>query len=402
VPSPNNSLLSVDQITRECLRVLHQKLSFVGSINRAYDDSFAQEGAKIGSNLRIRLPNQYVIRTGRTMNAQDTQEQSVTLPVTNQAGVDLNFTSADRTMVLDDFSTRIITPAMSVVASYMEATALTNLSNEVYNLVDQDATAVSLLAFGLGRQKLQDNLAPDDGQRAALLSTTHEVKLVDALKGLFHQSTAIEQQYREGMMGRTQGFDFMSSTHVLDHLTGTAAKTTGYLTNAAVAQTGTSLVVDTGSTTFLVGDVITIAGVFRVHPETKISTGVLQQFVVTANSGASATTLSISPAIVATGGAQNVTNAAADNQAIVKVGAGASEYLNGSLVYHKDAFTLATADLVMPEGVDFAAREVYDGVSLRIVRAYDINNDTFPCRVDVLFGYKAIRPQLAARIHADG
>lgn len=396
------TFLNSDVVTREALRVLHQKLVFIGSINRAYDNSYAQEGAKIGSNLRIRLPNQFTIRTGRQMSAQDITEQSVTLPVTNQAGVDLNFTIKELSMDIDDFSNRIITPAMAVTASYMEATCLVALTNQVYNLVDQDASAVSLLAYGLGKQKLDDNLAPDDAQRSALLSTTHQVKLVDALKGLFQDSTNIATQYREGVMGRTQGFDFMASTHVYDHTTGTAAKTTGYLTNSAVAQTGSTLVVDTGSTTFLVGDVFTIAGVFRVHPETKTSTGALQQFVVTANSGASATSLSISPAIVATGGTQNVSNAAADNSALVKIGAGASELLNSSLVYHKDAFTVATADMMLPDGVDFAAREVYDGVSMTIVRDFDINNHQMPCRSDILFGYLAQRAQLASRIHADG
>jgi len=397
-----NTLLTVDEITRESLRVLHQKTTFLGSINRQYDKSFAQEGAKIGSALRIRKPNQYMIRTGRTMSANDVVEQSVTLNVTNQAGVDLNFTSADLTLSLDDFSKRIIQPAMAVVGSYMEATVLTGLTKKVYNLVDQDATAVSLLAFGLGRQKLQDNLAPDDGQRSALLSTTHEVKLVDALKGLFHQSTAIDQQYREGVMGRTQGFEFMSSTHALDHTTGTAAQGDTSYDVDGTTEDGATITVDGGTTTFLVGDVITIAGCNRVHPETKVDTGVLQQFVITDNSGGSATSLAISPAIVVSGALQNVSGYPTDDGAISKIGAGNVEKLNGSLVYHKDAFTVATADLILPTGVDFAAREVFEGISLRIIRAYDISDDAFPCRVDVLFGYEALYPQLAARIHADG
>jgi len=402
------TILTSDVILREALRILHQKATFLGSVDKQYDDSFkeggarAREGSRNGSSLRIRLPNKYVIRTGRTMSAQDTQEQSVTLEVTNQAGVDMNFTSKELTLDLEDFSKRIIEPAMATVASYMEATCLTGLTKQVYNLVDQDGTAVDLLAFGLGRQKLQDNLAPDDGQRSALLSTTHEVKLVNALKGLFHQSTAIEQQYREGMMGRTQGFDFMSSTHVTDHTTGTAAQgDTLYNVNGAT-EDGATITVDTGTTTFLAGDVITFAGCFRVHPETKVSTGVLQQFVVTANSGANATSLSISPPIVVSGALQNVSGYPTNAGAVSKLAAGNAGLINSSLVYHKSAFTVATADLILPDGVDFAAREVFDGVSMRIVRAFDINNDQMPCRIDVLFGYVAQYPQLASRIHADG
>jgi hypothetical protein len=147
------------------------------------------------------------------------------------------------------------------------------------------------------------------------------------------------------------------------------------------------------------GDVFTIAGVFRVHPETKASTGVLQQFVATADKSADGTgnaTLAISPAIVTSGATQNVSGSPADNAAITVVGTASTAH-GISLGYHKDAFAFATADLVMPKGVDFSAREVFDGISMRIIRQYDINNDKFPCRLDVLYGYKTIRPQLAVR-----
>jgi len=395
-----NSLLTPTAVTREALRILHQKLNFVGNIERQYDSSFAKEGAKIGDSLKIRLPNQYTVRTGATLSTQDTTESSTTLQVSTQKGVDLNFTSADLTMDMDDFSKRVLDPAMSVLAANIEADAL-NMYKDVYNVVDNDTNAITFKNILQGRQKLVDGLAPQDNNRHILLSTDHSVTLVDALKGLFQDSGAIKKQYKEGMMGRTGGFDFYENTLLTNHTTGTAAKTTGYLVNGA-SQTGASLTVDTGSTTFLEGDVITIAGVNRVHPETKADTGVLQQFVVTADSGASATSLSISPSIVTSGAAQNVSGSPADNAAVVKVGAGANELLNGTMAFHKEAFAFATADLIMPSGVDFAAREVYDGISMRIVRDYDINNDKFPCRIDVLYGYKTLRPEFAARIHADG
>lgn len=394
-----NSILTPTSVTRAALAILHQKLNFIGNINRQYDDSFAKSGAKIGDSLKIRLPNQYVVRTGATLSTQDTTETSTTLQIATQKGVDLNFTSVDLTLSLQDFSDRILEPAMSVLAASVEADAM-SMYKSVYNVIDNDASAISYLNVMQGRQRLNEELAPQDGGRVALLSPTHNTKLLDGLKGLFHDSGAIKEQYREGMMGRTGGFDFYENTHVSDHTTGTAAKTTGYLTNGAT-QSGASIIVDTGTTTFLIGDVVTFAGVFRVHPETKVSTGVLQQFVITANSGSSATTLAISPAIVATGATQNVSNTVADNSAVVKVAAGANELINSSMVFHKNAFTFATADLVMPSGVDFSAREVMDGLSMRIVRQYDISNDKFPCRLDILYGYKAIRPQLAVRVHAD-
>lgn len=395
-----NAFLTPTAVTREALRVLHQKLNFIGTINRAYDSSYGVSGAKIGDTLKIRLPNQYTVRSGATLSAQDTTESSVTLQVATQKGVDLNFTSDDLTLDLDDFSDRILEPAMAVLAANIEADAL-SMYKDVYQLVDNDGAAVSFLNFLQGRQKLNEALTPMDNKRAAMLSNTHTAKLVDALKGLFHQSEQIEKQYRDGEMGRTAGFTFYENSLVADHTTGTAAKATGYLSNGA-SQTGSTIAVDTGATTFKKGDVITFAGVNRVHPETKTSTGTLQQFVITADYAGGAGNISISPEVVASGAKQNVSNAIADNSAVTKVAAGASELINGSMVYHKNAFTFATADLVMPKGVDFAAREMMDGISIRVVRQYDINNDKFPCRLDVLYGYKAIRPEMAARIHADG
>jgi len=399
-----NSLLTVQQITREALRVLHQKLTFIGSINRQYDSQYAKEGAKIGSDLKIRLPNQYTVTTGAVMSAQETDEQSTALSVSTQKHVGINFSTAELTLTLDDFSSRILEPAMAVLAASMEADAY-SMYKDVYQIVDSDAVALAFSDILKGRKALNDALAPMDNNRTALLSTTHAVKIVDALKTLQEDSGSLSKQYREGRMYRAAGFDFSESTHANDHTTGTAAKTTGYVMNTSTGLTSGSgtLTISGGSTTFLKGDVITIADVYRVHPETKVSTGALQQFVVTADSGASATSLSVSPAPVTSGARQNVSlTSPGASKALVKVGAGANELLNSSMAYHRDAFAFASADLVMPKGIDFAAREVYDGISMRIVRQYDIVNDKLPCRVDVLYGYKAIRPQLACRIHADG
>lgn len=395
-----NSLLTPTAVTREALRILHQKCNFIGNIERQYDKSFAKSGAKIGDTLKIRLPNQYTVRTGATLSAQDTTETSTTLQVATQKGVDLNFTSADLTLSLDDFSDRILEPAMAVLAANIEADAL-SMIKDVYQVVDNDAAAITFLNIMQGRQKLNEALTPMDNRRCALLTPTHTAKLVDALKGLFQDSQSISKQYKEGMMGRTGGFDFYENTLLGNHTTGTAAKATTYTVNGA-SQTGSTVTVATGATTFKQGDIITFAGCTSVHPESKADTGVLQQFVVTADYAGGAGNIAISPAIVTSGATQNVSASPTNGGAVTKVGAGASELLNNSMVFHKEAFAFATADLVMPKGVDFAAREVLDGISMRVVRAYDINNDKFPCRLDVLYGYKTLRAQLACRIHADG
>jgi len=386
-----NTILTPLMITREALRILHQKCTFIGSINRQYDDSFAQKGAKIGDTLRIRLPNQYTVRSGINMAMQDTVEQQIPLRVNNVKGVDLNFTSQELTLSLDDFSKRIIEPAMAVLAANVEADALT-MRRDVYQQVNNIAGPMALLQALQGRKLLQESLAPD-GDRTALLNSFDNVQLVNSISGLFNDTTTIAKQYREGYMGRTAGFDFMESTHLSTQARGTFS---GYLISSA-GQTGDTLGVDTGTGAVDIGSVFTIPGVNRVHPETKVDTGVPQQFTVIQAVGIPAAQLIISPAIVTTGAYQNVTASPADNAVLNFVGTSGTPY-GQSMVYHRDSFTFATADLVMPQGVDFAAREVMDGISMSMVRQFQISDRSFPCRLDVLYGYKTLRPQLAARI----
>ena len=168
-------------------------------------------------------------------------------------------------------------------------------------------------------------------------------------------------------------------------------------------QGATSLAISfsSGSPTFKVGDVFTIGGVYAINPQTRESTGSLQQFVVTADvsvSSATTATLSVSPAIyTASHALATVDSFPAANAVLTFVGGSATQYPQ-NLVYHKDAFSLATADLLLPQGVDMASRQVHNGMSLRIVRQYDINNDRMPCRVDILYGYSAIRPSMAVRL----
>ena len=393
-----NSILTPVQITRKALQILHQKLNFIGSINRQYDDSFAKTGAKIGDSLKIRLPNEYLVSDGATLVKQDTAEQSTTLTVSSQKHVGVNFTTGELTLSLDDFSERILAPAMSVLAARMEADAL-SMALDVYNSVPNIGAAITLNKALGARKLLVDNLAPGS-DRTMILNTQDNLDLVDGLKGLFQDSTEISKQYREGIVGRTAGFGTIYENTLLgSQLTGTAASTTTYTVNGAVTANGSSAVtVAVGATTFKKGDVFTVAGCNRVHPETKADTGSLQQFVVTADYAGGAGSLQFAPAISTTTGRQNVTAAGMPNgAALVKLG-GASAVYRPSLAFHKDAFTFATADLLMPEGVDFSARETYEGLSMRVVRQYDINSDSLPCRIDVLYGFKTLRAQLAARI----
>jgi hypothetical protein len=389
-----NTILTPAMVTREALRVLHQKLNFISKINRSYDDAFAKEGAKIGDTLKIRLPNRYSVTTGATMVAQDTAETSVSLQVATQKHVGMNFSSNELTLSIDDFSERIIEPAMAVLAASIEADAM-SMFLDVYNTVNNVGSAITLNKVWTGRKLLNDNLAPMDKNRYALLNTQDNVDFLDAAKGLFHSGSQIEEQYTEGIVGRTGGMNFYENTLIPTSTSGTDASN---CTVNGASQTGNAITITNGSSkTFAVGDVVTFAGCNRVHPETKADTGSLHQFVVTAAVTAGGTTLNVSPAIVTSGATQNVTASPTTTGAVTKVG-GASAVYKPSVVFHRDAFAFATADLVMPKGVDFAYRDVQDGISMRLVRQYDINNDRLPTRVDVLYGFKTVRAQLAARI----
>lgn len=403
------TILTPTAVTREAQRILHQKLNFVGSINRTYDDSFAQSGAKIGDSLKVRLPNEYTVRTGKAISTQETSETSETLTVATQKGVDVNFSSAELTMSLDDFSKRVLEPAMSVLAANIESDAL-SMYKDVYQEVSDVGATLTLAGVLQAQQKLTMALAPMDA-RTLLLSPKSNYDLVSAASGLYNDRTKVSEQYRKGLIGNDFfGFDNVFQNTMLPiHTTGTDDGTGDYLTDIAAGENnGTSgaINVDTGAGSFKKGDVVMIEGVYGVHPETKASTGKLKQFVVTQDCtpGAGGGDLYISPSIVSSGARQNVASAPADGKKILKVESDESTVVGASadyqidLSYHKDAFAFATADLVMPKGVDFAAREVFDGISLRIVRQYDINNDNMPCRIDILYGYKTIRPQLACRL----
>jgi hypothetical protein len=388
-----NSLLTPTKVTREALRVLHQKLNFVSKINRQYDSSFAVDGAKIGDSLKIRLPNQYTVTDGAVMTAQDTTESSVTLQVSTQKHVGMNFSTAELALSIDDFSERIIEPAMSVLAAKIESNAM-SMFLDVYNAVNNVGSAITLNKVWTGKKRLDDNLAPSS-KRHCLLNTQDAVDFMDAAKGLFNPGAGLGEQYREGDIGRFAGLDFAVNTLIPTHTTGDDAST---CTVNGASQTGASVTITNGSSkTFKAGDIVTFAGCNRVHPETKTDTGDLMQFVVTEDEAAGGTSLAISPSIVTSGATQNVSASPTSGGAVTKIG-GASAVYKPSIVFQKDAFAFATADLLMPKGVDFASREVMDGISMRIVRQYDINNDKLPCRVDVLYGFKTLRAQLATRI----
>ena len=392
-----NTLLTINMITAKALAILHQKCNIIGAVNRQYDDSFANSGAKIGSTLRIRLPVQYTVSTTPALSLQNTIENYVSLPITNQYHVDFSFSSAELTLTIDDFSARYIEPAIAVLAARLESDFVNAMWPQVWNQVGTAGSAMPFKTVLQARKLLLDNLTPQSKQWLLRINTQDNVDMVDTLKGLFQASTEIRTQYTDGVMGLSAGFEWAENTHLTTQTRG--AESGAYIVGAG-SQTGSTLAVTTGTGAGNAGDVFTITGVYRVHPETKVSSGILQQFVLTAAYAGGAGNMAIAPAIVTSGPTQNVSGSPAASAPLTFANT-ASTATGLSLAFHPDAFTFATADLVMPGGVDMASRVVKDGISMRAVRQYSISDDTMPIRIDVLWGYAALRPQLACRLVAN-
>lgn len=413
-------------------------------MNRQYSNEFARTGAKIGTTVNVRKPNRYFVRKGDAMQTQGTSETYVPLTLATKWGVDVSFNSTELTLSLDDFSKRILTPAMAKIASQMDQdclqAAITGTYNNgtgptvaagapVNNIVGTPGTTPGTSggsATGLAQynapicylnagMQMDNNATPRDENRRCLLSPAAMAQSVSGLSGLFNDSGIIGEQYRKGVLGNALGFEFCMDQNVYTFTT--AALTTGTISAALVNGTATAVVTGCGtSLTVPAGAIFTLAGVYAVNPENQQSTGQLQQFVVTAPvalNGSGVGTLAISPTPILSGStvANGTVTTATGDFTGSSTGGGSSTPLTWasnvtavggsfqqSLAYHQDAFTLATADLELPGGVDFAARETYDGLSMRIIRAFDINNDQMPCRIDILGGFANLRPELATRV----
>ena len=411
-----NSILTPTEITREALRVLHQESNILKNVNRQYDDRFAQDGAKIGTALNIRMPPKYTVRTGATYSGQDYVDRSTPLNVSSQYGVDVSWTSVELTMSMDDFSPRFIRPAMAQLAAKIEADCATIMKNRTYQYVGTTSTSMTYLSFSQMRQRLTEKLAPPS-DRAAVLSPLSATNFQDATKGLVQASNNIKEQYVEGRMGRTGGFEVFENTNIPTHTIGSLAGTplttgttwaTTTTSNSWAATSDVPIDGATSGTTVKAGDILTFgtlaAGLVDVHPETKISLGRLKTFVATADATAvtaGTLTVTVSPAaITGSGNAyQNCTNTKADtdNMTVTAWGA-ASSQVGIDLAFHKDAFVFATADLVDVSKLGaWGARESFDGISMRLAKQWDATNDAVLTRFDILWGFAPLYPELSVK-----
>ena len=396
------AILTAQAITREAGAILHEKLDFIHSINRQHDKRFAQAGAKIGTTLQIRLPNEYVTRTGSTWTDQDHDEKAETLVVATQKGVDSSISSLDLTMSMDDFRERVLEPQMSVLASIIEDDAL-SMTYDVANAVGTPGTipgstsGQALKPWLQAKQRLGQNLAP--GPYRAQIDGDASTETINGLSSLYNDQRSIAKQYTDGFLLRNSGIEYFLNQKVKRLTLGSRANAT--VDGANQGEDGTIVLASAGvSATIKKGEIFTIADVYDVHPETKTAYANLKQFVVTAAATSAAdesVTLSISPTIVPSGARQNVNAAAVTGATVTFAGTASTAYAN-NLVYAKDAFAFVAAELDIPKGMDMAAQEVIDKLPIRFVRWFDGDNDKWKSRFDVLYGYKTIRQQIACRI----
>jgi hypothetical protein len=410
-----NNLLTISKITNEALMVLENELTFTGEVDRNYDDQFAVVGGKIGATVNVRRPGRFIGTTGPALNVEDFNETSVPVTLSTQFHVDTSFTTQDLALSLDMFSDRVLKPAVAAIANKIDRDGLVVAAANTANIVGTAGTPpTSLLTYLTAGAYLDSEGAPRDGRRSCIVEPFTSATIVDSLKGLFVPNQKIAQQYEKGLMGTdSAGMKWKMDQNVVSQTFGSFAGTavcatttaSGFLTTGW-ASTSTITLTSTGAVSLNAGDTFQIAGVYAVNPQNRQAYGTnkLRNFVVKTAVSGTDTTLSVvvSPAVITAGQFQNVsiptTSATSAITFFNKTGTVSPQ----NIVMHRNAFTVAMADLELPEGVHFAGRasDKELGMSIRVVRQYTINNDSIPTRLDVLYGWAPLYPELACRVAA--
>jgi hypothetical protein len=400
----SNVFKVTDMVAKEALRIAHEKLQFIGSIDRQYDETFTYQPGRgpLGQTLRVKSPNMYKRRQGsRVMDVQDQNETTQTITVATQDGVDMRFNSQELIQsvasegAFNNLSKNYIEPAIATLCSGIEADMLAFATKATYQVAGTAGTALTdLVAVGAARAKLNQQLAPKDGNRYIQCDSIAMGGLVNGLKGLFQDSAQIREQYREGMIGRTAMADWYENDRMWT--LPNSADVAGEINAGTLTSGITALTVDGFTAAPVAGMVFTVEGIYDVHPETKTAYAHLKQFVVTS---ATTTTINFSPAMIydTTNARQNCSGTPVDNADITFVGAASTNYVQ-QLMYHKEAYQFITADLPLMTDSVTCVRKRMDNLSLRVWQGSDIRNDELLMRIDILYGMAALRPEWGCRI----
>ena len=414
----SNNLLTISKITNEALMVLENELTFTGEVDRNYDDQFAVVGAKIGNTVNVRRPGRFIGTTGPALNVEDFNETSVPVTLSTQFHVDTQFTTQDLALSLDMFSDRVLKPAIAAIANKIDRDGLLMAKNNTANIVGTAGTPpTGLITYLTGAAYLDSEGAPRDGRRSCIVEPFTSATIVDSLKGLFMPSAKISSQYEKGLMGTdSAGMKWKMDQNVVNQTFGSystatlacaTTTATGFLTTGWASTSTIALTATTATAGLKQGDVIQIANVYAVNPQNRQAYGSnkLRNFVVTADvtvATSGTTSVTVSPAVITAGQFQNVNVASTSASAVVTPFNNTGVVSPQNIIMHRNAFTVAMADLELPEGVHFAGRasDKELGMSIRCVRQYTINNDSIPTRLDVLYGWAPLYPELACRVAA--
>jgi hypothetical protein len=390
-----NSLLTPSIIAKETLAILENNLVAAGKVNRQFENQFN----KIGNTITVRKPNKFTVTSGPGLSIQNVTEPSTAITISNQKHVDFQFSTSDLTLVIEEFSDRYLKPAAAKLANQVDYDVLTNYQS-IYNLRGTPGTVPNNFSFiaAVG-QRMDEGAVPQDG-RVLILNSAANWNLATALSSGVYVRSVAEPAFK-GFLASLANFEIYLDQNIQSQTVGNYSGTP--LVNGA-GQTGSQIVTNgwTANITGLlnVGDVFTMAGVNAVNPMNLQSTGSLQQFVVTATAntdGGGNSTIQIAPSITTTGAYQTVSASPANGAALVVVGSANTSYAQ-NIAFVRDCFGLVMVPMELPQGVDFAARQMWKGISLRIVRQYDINNDVLPCRIDILYGTAAFYLELGCRL----
>lgn len=398
----SNTLLTPTIIAKEALMQLENTLGMGNNVHREYKKEFV----KVGSTVTIRKPVKFRAKDGATLDTVDVLERSTTVVINKRKHVAWKFSGAELTLTIEEYSERYIKPAMIALANQVDVDGLL-LYKDVYNCVGTPgSTPDSFADVALASRRLDDEAVPADADRKLIVNPAAAWKVAGGQITLYNPGM-VQETYQKGKIGMVAGFNSMMDQNVQVHTVGAHGGTP--LMNGATAEGATSLVTDgwTNSTQVLnEGDVFTVAGVYAVNPVSGISTGVLRQFVATGDitsDGSGNATITISPAIYSAAASetylpyQTVDALPADGAAITVVGTASTQYPM-NLGFHKNAFGLVSVPIELPDGAAFKARESYNGLSVRIVKDYDITNDEDIIRLDIMYGWKTLYPDLASRL----
>jgi coat protein Gp5 len=400
-----NTNITPTWMGREVGRIASNETKFVGAITKRLSDDFKVQGVKVGATVGVRLPWRPVTTKGSALQLQALVDTVVYVTITDQAHIDYGWTSREETLEIQDARERYVNPAAYQLANTLDSDGLQRVYQDVFLAEGTPGTVPNVNSTYLNAAARLTNMAAPSKPRRMFINAIMRATIANSNLTLFNPPREISELWKDAMFsGSALSWDeWFESVNIGTHTVG-AYGGTPLVNNAS--QVGSSLVTDgwTATTGQLKrGDRFTVASVNAVNPQNYRSTTQLMTFQVTSTvtaDGSGNMTIPIYPPIVTSGGYQTVDSSPANNAVITVLGAAGTVSPQG-LGFLPEAFTMASADLIMPRsGQSSRVRMPGVGMSLRFWEDSDISSDSHPSRLDMVYGFKTIRPEFAIAIQS--